>query len=96
MVPFQPIIEQGEKPFAMLQDLWIKHRDWIFEPIEYSSVDSRRVGSYRSRTRRAVTALIRRAIEEDRFPRAPPLDPLRSALAKLERKPRPPVQRGKR
>jgi uncharacterized protein YjbI with pentapeptide repeats len=39
MVPFQPIIEQGEKPFAMLQDLWIKNRDWVFEPIEYSSVD---------------------------------------------------------
>jgi uncharacterized protein YjbI with pentapeptide repeats len=39
MVPFQPIIERGEKPFAMLQDLWIKHRDWVFEPIEYSSVD---------------------------------------------------------
>jgi hypothetical protein len=39
MVPFQPIIEQGEKPFAMLQDLWIKHRDWVFEPIEYSSVE---------------------------------------------------------
>jgi hypothetical protein len=39
MVPFQPIIEQGDKPFAMLQDLWIKHRDWVFEPIEYSSVD---------------------------------------------------------
>ena len=36
---FQPIIEQGEKPFAMLQNLWIKHRDWVFEPIEYSSVD---------------------------------------------------------
>ena len=28
MVPFRPIIEEGEKPFAMLQDLWIKHRDW--------------------------------------------------------------------
>jgi hypothetical protein len=39
MVPFQPIIEQGKKPFAMLQDLWIKHRDWVFEPIEYSSVE---------------------------------------------------------
>jgi uncharacterized protein YjbI with pentapeptide repeats len=39
MVPFQPIIAQGEKPFAMLQDLWIKHRDWVFEPIEYSSID---------------------------------------------------------
>jgi hypothetical protein len=31
----------------------------------------------------ALVALIRRTIEEDRFPRAPRLDPLRSALAKL-------------
>jgi hypothetical protein len=40
MVPFRPIIEEGEKPFAMLQDLWMKHRDWVFEPIYYSSVDA--------------------------------------------------------
>jgi hypothetical protein len=39
MVPFQPIIQKGETPFAMLQDLWIKHRDWVFEPTEYSSID---------------------------------------------------------
>jgi hypothetical protein len=39
MVPFQPLIQKGEKPFAMLQDLWMKHRVWVFEPIEYSSVD---------------------------------------------------------
>ena len=39
-VPFRPIIEEGEKPFAMLQDLWIKHREWMFEPIHYSSVDA--------------------------------------------------------
>ena len=32
----------------------------------------------------AVTAAVRRAIETDRFPRAPRLDPLRSALTKLE------------
>jgi hypothetical protein len=32
----------------------------------------------------AVTAAIRRTIETDRFPRAPRLDPLRSALTKLE------------
>jgi hypothetical protein len=32
----------------------------------------------------ALVALIRRAIEEDRFPRAPRLDPLRSALVKLD------------
>jgi hypothetical protein len=30
-----------------------------------------------------VTATIRRAIEEDRFPHAPRLDPLRAALGKL-------------
>jgi hypothetical protein len=40
MVPFRPIIEEGEKPFAMLQDLWSKHHDWVFEPIYYSSVDA--------------------------------------------------------
>jgi hypothetical protein len=32
----------------------------------------------------AVTAAIKRAIEEDRAPDAPRLDPLRSALAKLD------------
>jgi hypothetical protein len=32
----------------------------------------------------AVIAVLRRFIEEDRFPRAPRLDPLRAALAKLE------------
>jgi hypothetical protein len=32
----------------------------------------------------AVAAAIRRAIDEDRFPHAPRLDPLRSALAKLD------------
>ena len=32
----------------------------------------------------AVTAAIRRAIEDDRFPHAPRLDPLRAALASLE------------
>jgi uncharacterized protein YjbI with pentapeptide repeats len=40
MVPFLPIIEEGEKPFAMLADLWIKHRDWVFEPLHYSSLDA--------------------------------------------------------
>jgi hypothetical protein len=32
----------------------------------------------------AVTALIRRAVEQDRFPLAPRLEPLRSTLAKLD------------
>ena len=32
----------------------------------------------------ALAAALRRLIEDDKFPRAPRLDPLRSALAKLE------------
>jgi hypothetical protein len=45
----------------------------------------------------AVTAAIRRAVEDDKFPRAPRLDPLRSALAKLEPPPMaPPPARGKK
>jgi hypothetical protein len=32
----------------------------------------------------AITAAIRRAIEDDRFPHAPRLDPLRAALGKFE------------
>jgi hypothetical protein len=32
----------------------------------------------------AVTAAIRRLIEDDKYPRAPRLDPLRAALARLE------------
>jgi hypothetical protein len=32
----------------------------------------------------AVTAAIRRTIEDDRYPHAPRLDPLRAALARLE------------
>ena len=35
MVPFVPILEKGEEPFAMLADLWIQHRDWVLEPIRY-------------------------------------------------------------
>src|SRR5262249_27765263 len=40
MVPFQPIIEEGEKPFAMLEDLWIQSGDWVFEPLYYSSLEA--------------------------------------------------------
>ena len=40
MVPFEPIIEEGQEPFSMLTDLWINHRDWVFEPIHYSSLDA--------------------------------------------------------
>jgi hypothetical protein len=34
-----PIIEQGEEPFAMFKDLWVKHREWVLEPISYSSME---------------------------------------------------------
>jgi hypothetical protein len=39
MIPFLPIIEEGEKPFAMLEDLLIKY-DWVFAPLYYSSLDA--------------------------------------------------------
>ena len=39
MVPFVPILEKGEEPFAMLRDLWIKHRAWVLDPIRYPSLD---------------------------------------------------------
>ena len=32
----------------------------------------------------AIAAAVRRAIEDDRFPRAPRLDPLRAALGKFD------------
>ena len=40
MVPFLPIIEEGERPFSMFQDLWIKYHDWVFPPIHYSSLNA--------------------------------------------------------
>lgn len=39
MIPFVPIIQEGERPWAMFKDLWIKYRDWVFEPLEYPSID---------------------------------------------------------
>jgi hypothetical protein len=39
MIPFVPILERGEEPFAMFRDLWIKHREWVLDPILYPSVD---------------------------------------------------------
>jgi hypothetical protein len=37
-VPFRPIIEKGEEPFAMLADLL--QYDWVFQPIRYSTPDA--------------------------------------------------------
>jgi hypothetical protein len=39
MIPFVPIIEDGEEPFAMFQDLWVKHRAWVLDPIAYGSLE---------------------------------------------------------
>jgi hypothetical protein len=39
MVPFAPILQQGEQPFAMFVDLQNKY-DWVLKPvISYSTVD---------------------------------------------------------
>ena len=38
MVPFVPILEKGQAPFAMFEDLQNKH-DWVLNVIRYSSVD---------------------------------------------------------
>src|SRR6516164_2918722 len=39
MVPFAPILQEGEKPFAMFEDLQNKY-DWVLKPvIEYHSID---------------------------------------------------------
>ena len=40
MIPFIPIIEKGEKPFAMFQDLWQKHREWVLDPLSYDSINT--------------------------------------------------------
>jgi hypothetical protein len=39
MMPFVPIIQEGEEPFAMFRDLWIKHRKWVLDPISYPNVE---------------------------------------------------------
>ena len=39
MVPFVPLIQEGEQPFSMFEDLWKKYRDWVLEPLSYESVD---------------------------------------------------------
>lgn len=39
MIPFVPIIEEGEQPFAMFKDLWLKHGLWVLKPVSYASVE---------------------------------------------------------
>jgi uncharacterized protein YjbI with pentapeptide repeats len=40
MVPFLPILENGKKPFALLEDLRIEHGDRMFKPFSYPSLDA--------------------------------------------------------
>ncbi len=38
MIPFVPIIAEGEPPFSMFIDLQIKH-DWVLDVLTYDSID---------------------------------------------------------
>jgi len=38
MIPFVPIIAEGEQPFSMFANLRQKYRDWVLEPLCYDSV----------------------------------------------------------
>jgi Pentapeptide repeats (8 copies) len=40
MVPFVPIIQQGEKPFSMFRDLHNKYKQWTLPLLEYDSSES--------------------------------------------------------
>ena len=40
MVPFVPILEEGQEPFAMFRDLQHKYRDWVLDVLEYDSIDN--------------------------------------------------------
>jgi uncharacterized protein YjbI with pentapeptide repeats len=39
MIPFVPLIARGEQPFAMFQDLWHKHGEWVLQPLAYESIE---------------------------------------------------------
>lgn len=40
MIPFVPLIQEGEAPFAMFWDLRRKYRDWVLEPVAYPSIEA--------------------------------------------------------
>jgi len=39
MIPFVPIIQEGEEPFAMFKDLKVKY-DWVLDPLVYDSASN--------------------------------------------------------
>ena len=40
MVPFVPIIQEGEEPFSMFRDLHIKYKKWVLAPLKNDSLDN--------------------------------------------------------
>lgn len=40
MIPFVPVIQEGETAFAMFTDLWQKYRDWVLEPVAFDSIEA--------------------------------------------------------
>ena len=39
MIPFVPIIQEGEEPFSMFRDLKQKYGEWVLDVLEYDSAD---------------------------------------------------------
>jgi hypothetical protein len=39
MVPFVPLLEEGEPLLSMFEDLWKKHGKWVLEPLLYKSTE---------------------------------------------------------
>jgi hypothetical protein len=37
MIPFVPIIQEGEEPFSMFRDLKLKYGEWVLDVLEYDS-----------------------------------------------------------
>jgi hypothetical protein len=37
MIPFVPIIQEGEEPFGMFRDLKQKYGEWVLDVLEYDS-----------------------------------------------------------
>ena len=56
MVPFVPIIHEGEQPFSMFEDLKNKHSDWVLDVLAYDSPSSL--------VRRLENAVIRPALKK--------------------------------
>jgi hypothetical protein len=40
MVPFVPVIQEGEEPFSMFRDLLIMHKRWVLPLLTYDSLEN--------------------------------------------------------